>query len=289
MAYSCLVKPNDEQKVRVQSHIARMNALAETGPYVEGIMCKLYAPKDTRNIQEGERCFYTRENALIIDTVRKYIETIDKDIIKYCLAPLLTKASIHTNTAGVFKGFYKNGTRGCFGGRARNALPRITKPIRFDVPLWSDETYTAYVSNMDINNLVNELPDTIDVMYLDPPYNHHPYGSNYFMLNVIAENKEPTELSKVSGIPAFWNKSKYNSTKTAFHSMRELIKKGLSKSKFLLISYNDKGIIRASEWATLFKEYTVNLFEIKYDTYKGGRKGQKSCEKVMEKLFLVSK
>ena len=24
----------------------------------------------------------------------------------------------------------------------------------------------------------------LDVVYLDPPYNQHPYGSNYFMLNL---------------------------------------------------------------------------------------------------------
>lgn len=34
------------------------------------------------------------KDALIIDTLRKYIN----DIINYCLVPLLNKASIHTNT-----------------------------------------------------------------------------------------------------------------------------------------------------------------------------------------------
>ena len=51
-----------------------MNNIAENGPFIEGIICKLYAPKNTKDIKEGERCFYTRENALIIDTLRKYIK-----------------------------------------------------------------------------------------------------------------------------------------------------------------------------------------------------------------------
>ena len=42
--------------------------------FIEGIICKHYAPKITEDIQEGERCFYTRENALVIDTLRQYIE-----------------------------------------------------------------------------------------------------------------------------------------------------------------------------------------------------------------------
>ena len=61
-----------------------MNEIAEKGPYYEGIICKLYAPKDSKSIKEGERCFYTRENALIIDTLRKYIsEKVEEDIVNY--------------------------------------------------------------------------------------------------------------------------------------------------------------------------------------------------------------
>jgi adenine-specific DNA-methyltransferase len=106
MAYCYLVNPSDIQKERVSHHIKIMNEIAEKGPYYEGIICKLYAPKDSKSIKEGERCFYTRENALIIDTLRKYIsENVEEDITNYCLVPLLNKASINTNTAGVFKGF----------------------------------------------------------------------------------------------------------------------------------------------------------------------------------------
>ncbi len=76
MAYCYLVKPTTEQKDRIIKHIENMNKIAETGPFIEGIISKHYAPQDTKNIQVGERCFYTRENALIIDTLRKYINDV---------------------------------------------------------------------------------------------------------------------------------------------------------------------------------------------------------------------
>ena len=38
------------------------------------------------------------------------------------------------------------------------------------------------------------------VLILDPPYNQHPYGSNYFMLNLICDYREPVEISAVSAI-----------------------------------------------------------------------------------------
>ena len=73
---------------------------------------KYYAPKDTNNIQEGERCFYTRENALIIDTLREYIDNFVSDLFPYCITPLLIQASIHVNTSGQFKGFLKIAKQG---------------------------------------------------------------------------------------------------------------------------------------------------------------------------------
>jgi len=290
MAYCYLVNPSVSQKERISNHIQIMNEIAEIGPYYEGIICKLYAPKDSKSIKEGERCFYTRENALIIDTLRKYIsEKVEEDIKNYCLVPLLNKASINTNTAGVFKGFYKKDNIGWFGGQGEFALSRITKPIRLDIPVWNPSSYNAFPSNKDINVLVDELPNNIDVMYLDPPYNQHPYGSNYFMLNVIAKNEEPIEISNVSGIPTNWNKSNYNNHKTAVDSMKKLMSSGLSKSTYLLISYNNEGIITDSDWKTLFEPYNVKKYEIKYDTYKGSRNLKDRSDKVIEIMYLVSK
>lgn len=289
MAYCYLVNPTEEQKERIYKHIEKMNNIAENGEYYEGIISKLYAPKNTNDINEDERCFYTRENALIIDTLRKYInDNVEIDIINYCLVPLLNKASIHTNTAGVFKGFYKDGNIGCFGGKGKFALSRIMKPITLDIPIWNDLDYNAHISNKDINILINELPDDIDIIYLDPPYNQHPYGSNYFMLNIIATNEEPNEISNVSGIPIKWNKSNYNTHSYAVSAMKSLIEIGLKKSKYLLISYNNEGIINTDDWKLLFADYVVKKYEINYDTFKGCRNLKNRENKVIEIMYLIS-
>ena len=289
MSKCYLLTPTIEDENIIRNHIDIMNKIAENGPYTEGIISKLYAPKETKNIQKGERCFYTRENALIIDTLRKYIsENVDENIAVYCLVPLLNKASIHTNTAGVFKGFYKKDDIGWFGGKGEFALSRIIKPIRLDMPIWNHCGFRAVCSNKDINILVNELPNDIDIMYLDPPYNQHPYGSNYFMLNIIATNEEPVEISNVSGIPTNWNKSNYNKHKPAIESMRDLIRSGLTKSKYLLISYNNEGVINSDDWNILFEPYLVEKYEIKYDTFKGCRNLKNRSDKVIEIMYLVS-
>lgn len=294
MARCFLETPSEEDAIRIQAHITAMNELAHSGPYQEGIICRHYSPRVTEDIKEGERCFYTRENALIIDTLRHYIATqVESHLQDYCLAPLLTKASIHTNTAGVFKGFYKGRDgRGRFGGEAENALSRILKPIQLEMPIWnrtSSPLCQVHVMRGDIHESLETVPDQeLDLIYLDPPYNIHPYGSNYFMLNVIYKNEEPEAMSKVSGIPTDWRKSIYNKKATAIDGMRELLRQGLQKSTYLLISYNNEGFIEEQEWEELLAPYQHERFAMEYDTFKGSRNLRERSQKVTEYLYLVS-
>ena len=294
MAKCYLETPTKSTQTKVRKHIENMNVIAEKGPYIStGVMAKLYAPKDTYDIKEGERCFYTRENALIIDTLRKYIEDhVEKSLYPYCVVPLLNKASINTNTSGVFKGFHKDNNIGKFGGKKEVNLERIMKPIRLDMPVWSDNNFTAHCSQKDINKfLEDDLPEEpqVDLIYLDPPYNQHPYGSNYFMLNVIAENKEPGEVSRVSGIPKNWHKSNYNYYASAVNSMRDLLDKSTRKSKYVILSYNNEGIIKPKDWEDIFKEYKVDKHEIKYNAYRGSRNLSGRSDKVVEIMYLITR
>ena len=94
----------------------------------KGIITKNYAPQNDEKIQKGERVFYTHQNALLLDTYRRLIdEVVPEEMKKFFLAPLITEASIHVNTSGVFKGFYKdkNTGIGCFGASGKDALTRI--------------------------------------------------------------------------------------------------------------------------------------------------------------------
>jgi adenine-specific DNA-methyltransferase len=53
----------------------------------EGVITKLYSPKDDDNIKSDDRVFYTRRNAMYIDTMRNLIETVPLQCQKYFLAP----------------------------------------------------------------------------------------------------------------------------------------------------------------------------------------------------------
>ena len=285
--------PTAAQRVRIAAHIGSMNDLAASGPYVRGFVSELYAPADTENIVSGERCFYTQENAQIIDTLRAYISNnVEDELQAYCLVPLLNKASIHANTSGVFKGFHSENGVGKWGGAAARCLPRIKGDIRLDVPVWNTiEPFTGRATRSDINSLIDEFEDgSLDLVYLDPPYNQHPYGSNYFMLNLIASNvaPDPSTLSRVSGIPSTWNRSEYNYKKKAMEAMSELLKSSLRKSAYVLISYNDEGIISDEDWVSILEPYNMELFETQYNAYRGSRNLAGRSDKVTERMYLVS-
>ena len=70
--------------------------------------------------------------------------------------------------------------------------------------------------------------------------------------------------------------------------MKNLMTSGLLKSKYLLISYNNEGIIKKEDWEKLFAPYNVKKYEIKYDTFKGCRNLKKRNNKVIEIMYLVS-
>ena len=253
-----------------------------------GIIEKLYAPKETNNILEGERCFYTNENAKIIDNIRRTIDLeVPEHLRKFVLSILLYKASVHNNTSGVFKGFYKGkkSPLGKFGGEGENALQRILGEIIMEPIILSDDDCESVCYQEDTNTLMDKLTD-IDLVYYDPPYNQHPYGSNYHMLNTILNYVEPQQISEVAGIPVDWNKSQYNKQNKALATFTELINK--TNSKYIMISYNNEGFIKYDEMVKLCRDKgELQVFDCVYNTFRGSRNLRERDIKVTEYIFLI--
>jgi adenine-specific DNA-methyltransferase len=259
------------------------------GELKKGIISALYAPGDEANIHQKDRVFYTVRNAMYIDTVRQLIEEIPQPYQKYFIAPLLSEASIHANTSGVFKGFYKNKETGIgqFGGTKQDALWRITGNITLPFPVFSNFNTHVQVYNGDTNALIHTIPE-VDLAYLDPPYNQHPYGSNYFMLNVILDYAYPENTSAISGIPKNWNRSKYNKESYALSALTELVT-GI-KAKYVLLSFNSEGFMCHDEMKNmLHKIGNLEVLETTYNAFRGSRNLNNREIHVKEYLYLLEK
>ena len=205
------------------------------------------------------------------------------------LGPLLSEASIHANTAGVFKGFYKDRRTGVgrFGGSNGDALSRIRGPIRLGPPILSRFECEVQVLQQDANAAAREVHD-LDLAYVDPPYNQHPYGSNYFMLNLLVHYRRPERVSRVSGIPTDWRRSGYNAKSRSFDLLRDLL--GALESRFLLVSFNDEGFVTPEAMVSLLGELgAVEVLAARYNTFRGSRNLRGREIHVMEQLFLVER
>ncbi len=283
--YQANAQDVDESTLAAELRRVR-SAIEET--FSPGFIAELYAPQDDEDIRPGERVFYTRRNAIFLDTFCRVLASTPEELRAFVLAPVLSQASMYANTSGVFKGFYKNKQGvGQFGGTARNALSRIKRDITVQAPIFSNFVCESRIYNCDANYLVREI-DPVDIAYFDPPYNQHPYGSNYFMLNLLCDYRRPEAVSKISGIPVDWNRSLYNKAQHAEVALFDAVEH--VNAKFVLISYNSEGFIPHERFLSeLVALGEVSVMDTRYNTFRGCRNLSGRDIHVTEFLYLVDK
>ncbi len=286
----CYLRNRSTVELRALTEMVdEMNRRVEGESFPTGFIEELYAPREENRITREDRVFYTRDNARRLDGYRQMIDTVPEDVRELLLGPLLSEASIHSNTAGVFKGFYKNRETkvGQFGGTGSDALVRIKGMIVLEPPVLSRFECDYDVLQEDANGAARRVRD-LDLAYIDPPYNQHPYGSNYFMLNLLVRYERPQRISRVSGIPAEWRRSGYNVRAKSLPLMRDLLHS--LDARFLLVSFNNEGFITTEEMRALLGEIgSVEVLETPYNAFRGSRNFNNRPIHVKEQLFLVER
>ncbi len=228
--------------------IKRLNSLPPIADWVTDHLC----PRDDRNYDvKIDRMFYMRKNGMRIDAIRNQIQQwrqnnlIDAEEEACLLAPLLYQASYTSNTSGVFKGFHKG-----WGGQTATALYRIASDLRLSPALFFDNSLENVVMCADAQDVAESLNgDNVHLVYLDPPYNQHPYGSNYHVLNSISLWDKPPFPKTItrgtkSAIRLDWRterRSAYNYQDEATRAYRKLL--ASLKCRYILTSYSTEGVI----------------------------------------------
>lgn len=245
---SCNTAPPFASLGGLERTIQILNELEPRCDWVTEHLC----PRDDAHYDAAtDRLFYMRKNGMRIDAIRHQISQwsaaglINPHEEACLLAPLLYQACYTSNTSGVFKGFH-NG----WGGQTATALYRITADLRLAPPVFYDNGMENTVLCNDAQEVAHQLSDIeVDVAYLDPPYNQHPYGSNYHVLNSIrlwdkpAISKCITQGNK-SAIRSDWRtkrRSAYNYKSEAAQAYRQLVHS--LNARFILTSYSTDGMI----------------------------------------------
>lgn len=260
---------------------------------------KYYAPLDDNKPDlKNERLFYTQYNATRIDIIRHNIEelyknkAINKKEYYYLLASIIYEGATHTNTSGVFKAFHSG-----FGGRNKDALKRILSPISLkELSLY--DGIKGEVSMLDANEYVLKNKDKhFDLVYLDPPYNQHQYGSNYHLLNTIALWDKPKINREIyingkktdkGGIRKDWVKTKsdYCYKKTAKDAFKNLIDN--INASHIVLSYSTDGIIDYDDLISILESKgKLKIVTSEYTKYRGAKRSVINKTKNVEYLFIV--
>ena len=248
---------------------------------VEDYVTKHLCPTDDEKLDhEKDRLFFMRKNGMKIDAMRELISKwvgenkISQTEFSYLMSSLLYSVSYVSNTSGVFKGFHRG-----WGGSNGTAQYRICSDISLKPPILYNNDQDNISIREDAGVLVNRLTEILgkipDIIYLDPPYNQHPYGSNYHVLNSITLWDKPDFPEKItrgtkSAIRLDWRterKSAYNSRPKAVQEFQELIDN--ISSKFILTSYSTEGNIPLNEMMKILgSKGTLRVVKREYVRYR---------------------
>ncbi len=259
----------------------RLNALPPLRGYIATHLC----PRDDEQPDPAtERMFFTRANGERIDAIREQLAAwqsagdITRAELAYVLASLIYAVSYASNTSGVFKGFH-NG----WGGKTATALYRIRGRLTVAPPILHDNGQTNIACQADAQQLAGNLADIAggpaDIVYIDPPYNQHPYGSNYHVLNTVTLWDSPPlstsilidgKVTDKSAIRKDWRtarRSPYNSRTAATAAFGELIER--LTARWALVSYSTDGNIPlAGMLGILAARGDLHVFTQAYKRYR---------------------
>ena len=249
----CNAAPDFQPFGGYENAVAKLNSVIPREDWITRHLCPA---DDAQYDTQKERMFYTHSNGMIIDAMRIQLQCWQADgllselEVSCLLAPMLYQACYTSNTSGVFKGFH-NG----WGGQTKTALYRILSQFQLKPAIFHDNGQENTVYKMDAVQLAEKLRgnrETVDIAYLDPPYNQHPYGSNYHVLNTLTLWDKPPLTEQIEGrnksaIREDWRterRSPYNHRGAAADAYDTLLQS--LDARYILTSYSTDGTIPLS-------------------------------------------
>lgn len=146
----------------------------------------------------------------------------------------------------------------------------------------------SYIFNEDANKLVREI--SVDVMYIDPPYNARQYANFYHLLENVAHWEKPPVFNKAKKMERKNIMSEYcrSNAKAVFKDLIDNI-----NAKYIIVSYNNTYQAKSTSSINsityedmvdiLNKKGKVNIYETDYKFFNSGKT---NLDKHKERLFV---
>ena len=225
------------------------------------------------NVVRGEAGYFTKtfcedaryfqpKNGERVDAIRNLIESEYKSSWLY--NPLLTALIMATDkvdsTTGLQMAYLKSWSR------------RSLK----DMVLHNPELLpgSGLAIRGDVNQAVVDLP-SVDLAYLDPPYNHHRYFGNYHIWETLVRWDAPESYgiaNKRLDVRDDSNKSDFNSKRTMATALGDLI--SVLDCQSLIMSYNNESWLSRKELMGMCSKHErVEIVDFDYKRYVGSKIG----------------
>jgi adenine-specific DNA-methyltransferase len=217
-----------------------------------GPFCEMYC-----NGGKAGRMYFSRENGLRIQAMRDMIENwsearlISKKEKAWLLACLIESADRVANTASVYGAYLKHVKR-----TAQKSLSMVAlRPTSSKHPADAHQVFCE-----DSNELLARFSvGDLNLIYIDPPYNHRQYASNYHILETMARwDMDQFDPRGVTGLrDADEQRSDFclrSAVEDAFRDLFERI-----HSEYLLFSYNNEGLLSQDKLLGLFEEFCTDV------------------------------
>ena len=229
--------------------VAQLNSLPPSSGYFTEVFCEKARYFQTKN---GER----------IDAIRNFIESQYKESWLYfpLLSSLLIAADKVDSTTGVQMAYLKSWSRRSF----------------LDLELVTPELLSGSGRSVrgDAIEEAKQL-NSIDLAYLDPPYNQHRYFGNYHIWETLVRWDEPEYYgiaNKRVDTRSAENKSAFNSKLTLPSALRALISN--LDARTLVLSYNNESWLSRRELTDMCSGYeSVTILDFDSKRYVGSQIG----------------
>jgi len=282
LAY-CYIRTNNMPKfTHLKKHLNKVYNAESVIAYLNNLpgevnfITKNYSPHG-----KNRRCFLSVKNAKKVDAIRHQIDIwkkykwISKTEYYYLITALIEGINLVSNVAGTYAAYLKTWDN------------RALKPIKLTAPKIIKSNNKNLAIKCNANDIVSKYD--VDVLYLDPPYNSRQFASNYFFLELVAEgwfNKKP-KIYGLTGMRPYKNqKSAYSIVSQASEALLDLIDK--ARTKYIILSYNDEGIIPLNTLRKILKtKGIVQEFIKEHKRYRAINQDN-SHTRTHELLFLVT-
>jgi len=218
---------------------------------------------------DARRIGYVREE---IEQEKNRGELIEREYY-ILIASLLYAMDKIANTVGHYESFLK-----------KCPIQRGLQLQEFEIEHYK---HSAQIYNEDANKLVRQL--SVDMVYIDPPYNARQYANFYHLLENVARWKKPPVFNKARKMERSEIMSEY-SRRGAKEVFSDLIKN--VNAKTIVVSYNNTYDAHQSSINMITFEDMVEILERKGKTtiyekdYKYFETGKTGIKKNTERVFI---